>query len=94
MIVGKGIGCLYITWSENGNVFAHCLREDGALGLPDGALVGDINNDGNIDVLDVVILVNYILNGNNSELDSADINNDGEVNILDIIIYKNIILGT
>ena len=94
MMVGKGIGCLFITWSENGNVNAHCLREDGTLGSPDGSLLGDINNDGNIDVLDVVILVNYILNGDTSELDGADINNDGEVNVLDIVALVNIILSS
>ena len=94
MMVGKGIGCLFITWSENGNIYAHCLREDGTLGSPDGSLLGDINNDGNIDVLDVVILVNYILNGDTSELDGADINNDGEVNVLDIVALVNIILSS
>ena len=94
MMVGKGIGCLFITWSENGNVYAHCLREDGALGSPYGSLLGDINNDGNIDVLDVVILVNYILNGDTSELDGADINNDGVINVLDIVALVNIILSS
>jgi len=93
MMVGKGIGCLFIAWSENGNVYAHCLREDGTLGSPDGSLLGDINNDGNIDVLDVVILVNYILNGDTSELDGADINNDDVINVLDIVALVNIILS-
>ena len=58
-----------------------------------GGLAGDINNDGNIDVLDVVMLVNYILSGDTSELDGADINNDGEVNILDVVALIEIILN-
>ena len=70
------------------------MREDGALGSPDGSLLGDINNDGNIDVLDIVIMVNYILNGDTSELGGADINNDGEVNVLDIVALVNIILSS
>ena len=52
---------------------------------------GDLNNDGIIDILDVIILVNMILNSEYSEL--ADLNYDGIVNILDLILYKNIILG-
>ena len=55
-------------------------------------IIGDINNDGNIDVLDVVILVNYILNSDTSELDGADINNDGDINVLDIVALVSIIL--
>ena len=55
--------------------------------------LGDINADDSVDILDVVMLVNYILNGDNSELDGADINNDGEVNILDIVALVNQILN-
>ena len=56
-------------------------------------LLGDINADDSVDVLDVVMLVSYILSGDTSELDGADINNDGEVNILDVVQLVNIILG-
>ena len=54
---------------------------------------GDLNDDGNVDVLDVIILVNHILSPTTMELDGADINNDGEVNILDVIQLVNIILN-
>ena len=53
---------------------------------------GDLNGDGVIDVLDLVLLVNMILFGEYSTI--ADLNEDGVVNILDIVIYRNIILGT
>ncbi len=56
------------------------------------SLDGDLNGDGQIDILDIIALVNTILNGDYSA--SADLNEDGAVNILDIVIYKNIILGT
>ena len=56
------------------------------------SLDGDLNGDGQIDILDIIALVNMILNGDYSA--SADLNEDGAVNILDIVIYKNIILGT
>jgi hypothetical protein len=46
-----------------------------------------------VDILDVVMLVNYILSGDTSELDGADINSDGDINILDVVALVNIILG-
>ena len=53
---------------------------------------GDFNVDGNLDILDILLLVNHIINGSNSELDNVDINNDENINILDILILINIIL--
>ena len=54
-------------------------------------VLGDLNGDGVIDILDIIVLINMILNGEYSIF--ADLNEDGFINILDIIIYKNIILG-
>jgi hypothetical protein len=51
---------------------------------------GDLNGDTTLNVLDVIILVDIILNGESSDL--ADINNDGMINILDVITLINIIL--
>ena len=54
-------------------------------------LAGDINNDDNINVLDVVLLVNWILDSDNySEL--ADLNMDENINILDVVQLINMIL--
>jgi len=59
---------------------------DGIPCLPDG----DINADGEVDVLDVILCVNLVLV---NEYDgTADLNQDGIVNILDIIQLVNIIL--
>ena len=52
---------------------------------------GDINNDSNIDILDVIQLVNIILNDINESF--ADINNDQNIDILDVIQLVNIILN-
>ena len=49
--------------------------------------------DGNINVLDVVMLVDYILNPDTSELDGADINSDGNIDILDVVALVSIVLG-
>ena len=56
-------------------------------------LSGDVNQDGILNVLDVVTLVNLVLTGNNNNIDSADMNGDGILNVLDIVILAGIILG-
>ena len=55
-----------------------------------GGLVGDINNDSNINVSDVVIAVNLVLNSEYNYF--ADLNSDGLLNVSDIVILVNIIL--
>ncbi len=54
-------------------------------------LSGDINNDGILNVIDVVSLVNFVLNGEYIEI--ADVNNDGTVNVIDIVSLVSLILG-
>ena len=54
-------------------------------------LPGDINNDGILNVIDVVSIVNLILAGDYSEL--ADINEDNSLNIQDVISIINLILN-
>ena len=54
---------------------------------------GDSNTDGILNVLDVVILVNYILNPDGLELEIADLNTDGVINVLDVVTLVNIILN-
>jgi len=39
MMVAKGLGCLFIAWTENGSIYTHCLLEDGTLGAPINALL-------------------------------------------------------
>ena len=59
-------------------------------------IMGDVNNDLSINVLDIVILVNYILvSGTPEECEfiSGDINGDSMLNVLDIVQLVNIILG-
>ncbi len=54
-------------------------------------ILGDINNDGSIDVLDAIEVVGLVLNGEYSEV--VDMNYDGAVNVLDIIEIIYIILN-
>ena len=55
-------------------------------------ILGDINQDGDINILDVVLLVNMILGEISIEL-SADLNSDNLVDILDAVQLINIILN-
>lgn len=56
---------------------------------------GDANDDGVVNVLDIITIVNYILGLNPVpfNFENADVNNDGVINVLDIIGTVNIILG-
>ena len=54
-------------------------------------IVGDVNNDDYVDILDIVIIVNFILN--NEYNSSADLNSDAVIDVLDIVLLVNIILN-
>ena len=54
--------------------------------------LGDIDNDYDVDIQDIVIITSSILNGNQLDYDIADINDDQGINILDIIEIVDIIL--
>jgi hypothetical protein len=58
---------------------------------------GDINADGEINVLDVVQLVGFILgtsNPSDTQIASGDLNGDGVLNVLDVVALVNIILDS
>ena len=81
--------------SDGGAIIAIDSGQFGFLKVNDiqnNFIVGDINNDYIINVLDVVILVNMILysSGYNS---IADLNSDGSIDILDVVQLVNIILN-
>ena len=62
---------------------------------PQTILLGDINNDGIINVLDVVVLVNIILENTiptEYQLIVSDINSDEDINVLDVVTLVSIIL--
>ena len=59
-------------------------------------LLGDINQDSEVNVLDIVRLVNIVLGNiipNDIETYAADIDSDSIINILDIVQLVNIVLG-
>ena len=54
-------------------------------------LLGDLNGDQNLNVLDIIILVDMTLGGTEIDL-NGDINADGGINVLDIVLLVNLIL--
>ncbi len=82
----KEIGSNYGYW----DTFKGNLKRDSFYAT---ILVGDVNTDNNIDVLDIIIMVNYILGNTDSiNFNYADINYDGSIDISDIILTLNYIL--
>ena len=53
--------------------------------------IGDVDGNGEINVIDIIIVVNIIL-GDQASIGSADLNQDGTIDVLDIINIINIIL--
>lgn len=57
------------------------------------SLLGDANEDSQINVLDVVLTVNLILSPNGQDNLCSDINGDSQLNVLDVVSLVNLILG-
>tara|TARA_B110000196_G_scaffold92791_1_gene80305 strand:- start:1344 stop:1604 length:261 start_codon:yes stop_codon:yes gene_type:complete len=63
--------------------------------LGSNIMSGDVNFDSVLNILDIVIVVNYVLGNDtptSSEFAAADLNGDGTLNILDIVTLTNLIL--
>lgn len=58
-------------------------------------LLGDVNNDGEVDVIDAIALNGYYLNNNISSLDPTvcDVNKDGDIDVADVIAIISIYLS-
>ncbi len=84
------------THKENADVTAwrfsslppeEAVKEDEATGKP-----GDVNEDGNVDISDIVAIINQI--AGTASYRYADVNNDTNVDISDIVAVINIIAGS
>ncbi len=59
-------------------------------------LTGDVNSDDQVDVLDAVLLVSFILGllePSDTQWESADLNQDGQLDVLDVVLLVEVILG-
>ena len=83
----------YIVVSTNASIESDVIPVN--LYVSESSMLGDINQDSVIDVLDVVTLVNFILLINSPTDDQAfwlDMNQDNLLNVQDIVLIVNIIL--
>ncbi len=89
----EGDYTLIITSGYSADEFENVTINMGIYSAPE---MGDINGDGSIDVLDVVILINFILQSqfpSDQQQDLSDINSDGVLNVLDVVQLINTILS-
>tara|TARA_B100000700_G_C14307560_1_gene517796 strand:- start:5 stop:535 length:531 start_codon:yes stop_codon:yes gene_type:complete len=60
------------------------------------SLQGDLDGDGLVNVVDVVLMVNFILGAaeyDNTQFQSADFNSDGSLDVTDVILLINLIIN-
>ena len=57
----------------------------------DEGIMGDLNDDGTVNVQDIIIMVHIIL-GIEEYIEAADLSGDGIINVLDVIQLMNLIL--
>ena len=57
-----------------------------------GGMPGDVNDDGSVNVQDIILIVSMILDGDYSAV--ADVNGDNAINVQDIILIVNMILDS
>ena len=82
----------YIYGENEANIYAIARVQKYSMDYLDATLLGDMNSDGVLNVLDIVSLVNIILSGETDPL--GDVNLDGDINVLDVVILVNIILAS
>ena len=60
-----------------------------------GFLLGDADGNGVVNVIDIMTVVNYIINGSNEIFifANADVNGDGVINVMDVMGIVNIIMN-
>jgi hypothetical protein len=88
-ILDKYNNDIFIFWSDkrNGNYDIYFSK-----GIGQSDLLGDINQDFLIDILDIISLVQVVL-GNSNNFDNTDLNEDTIINIQDIMILINFIFN-
>ena len=83
-------GAIVWSYTHSGNNANIARAQRYPLDAFDDTLLGDINEDGELNILDIVSLVNLVLAEEYNS--NGDINGDGSLNILDIVSLVNLIL--
>ena len=87
------LGEIVWEYTESGNNVAIARAQKYGIDYFDNndIIIGDLNGDNILNILDIVILMDLIISNNFVEL--GDINSDGVLNILDIVSLINLILS-
>jgi hypothetical protein len=89
---GEGQFISDLSLSGNNGYLGNSYEGDNSDPLWDNMIVGDLNGDGIINVIDIVNLVNWIFDDIPYAIE-ADLNADGQINVVDIVVLVNIILN-
>lgn len=76
-------------WTIFDNFHLYYLGQTKPEGFVDSALAGDVNEDGGVDISDIVAVINQI--AGTATYKNSDVNNDEKVDISDIVAIINII---
>lgn len=76
-------------WTIFDNFHLYYLGQNAPDGFEEAAISGDVNEDGNVDISDIVAVINQI--AGTATFNYADVNNDDKVDISDIVAIINII---
>ena len=76
------------------SLFRGNYKRNGLYSISSDVLYGDVNHDAQVDVMDIIIMVNYVI-GTTTEIDidAADFNQDNTIDVLDIVAVLNFILN-
>ena len=85
-----GVYNAYLNLSSNASESESFLIE---LISSNNSLLGDVNGDSIINVLDVIQIVNMALGNQDPDYTTADVNQDGVINVLDVVTLVNYITG-
>ncbi|MBP5711655.1 MAG: hypothetical protein J6W77_01455, partial [Prevotella sp.] len=92
LVITFSDGPLLATNANGDQSFA--LRNLAKMYFSTSSIIGDVNRDGSVNISDVICIINYILNGDGSNIDleAAELNGDGTINISDATKLINMIL--
>ena len=84
-------------FGSGGSIVEAALDEINFFSISDGVQIipGDVNFDDSVDVLDAVLVINFVLGfaePSSNEYIASDVNTDGVLDILDIVLIINLIL--
>ena len=92
LVITFSDGQLLATNANGDQSFA--LRNLTKMYFSTSSIIGDVNRDGSVNISDVICIINYILNGDGSNIDleAAELIVDGTINIYDATKLINMIL--